>query len=65
MSLDTIVPEIRKLGQIQKVEYLNTLRAIVGERSKKNKAGIALVSDFDLIVAEPNEHAQALAKVIM
>ena len=63
-GLDIIVPIIRKLDQSQKVKYLNALRKIVSVKCLQNKIGTYLVSDFDLIVAEPDEHAQALVTAI-
>ena len=46
----------------EKVKYLNTLRDIVSRRMPKNKVGATLISDFDLIDAEPEEHAEAIVK---
>jgi len=63
-SLDLIIPIIRKLDQSQKVKYLNALRDIVAEKCPKNKVGVSLVSDFDLITAEADEHVRALVKAI-
>lgn len=44
-----------------RVRYLSALRRIVGEHCEKNKIGVPIVSDFDLLDAEPYEHARAYA----
>jgi len=61
ISLDEIY-ELRNSHNVKvdKVIYLNTLRKLVGERLPKNKAGVAIVTDYDLINADPHEHFEAL-----
>ncbi len=46
----------------RRVAFLNALRAEVGRRAPVNKAGVALVSDWDLLTARPEEIEAALAK---
>lgn len=45
--------------QAERVAWLAALRAIVGRRCAKNKAGAALVSDFDLIWSTEDERKEA------
>ena len=42
-----------------RVAYLNALRAAVSKRAPRNKAGVPLVSDFDLLCATRGEIAEA------
>lgn len=55
----------RKLINTQelKVKYLNTLRATVSKKCPKNKMGAPLVSDYNLLDAEPEEICEAILKV--
>lgn len=46
------------------VGYLSYLRAAISRRTEKNKAGVPLVSDYDMINAEPGEHLEAILKAI-
>jgi hypothetical protein len=61
-SLDQLQARRRALvtDPAGRVRYLNTLRAIVGRRCEVNKVGVALVSDYDLLDAEPAEIVEAL-----
>lgn len=61
-SRDAIIPLLVKLGQKEKVLFLNDLRELVGENKPRNKAGTPIVSDFDLIVATPRQLCIALLK---
>lgn len=45
--------------QAERVAFMAALRAIVGRRCAKNKAGAALVSDFDLVWATEDERKEA------
>lgn len=47
-----------------RVKWVNALRAIVGATCPKNKSGVALVSDIDLILASDEYREQALAKIL-
>jgi hypothetical protein len=47
-----------------RVKYINTLREIVGRRMPKNKSGSPLTSDVDLLMAENEEIAEALLKIL-
>ena len=49
--------------QVQRVSYLNNLRTIVSEKCPKNKVGVPLVSDYDLLDATEEEIIDALLKV--
>jgi hypothetical protein len=46
--------------QLVKVKFLNALREMVSKDKPKNKAGNAIVSDYDLIVADRNQLIDAL-----
>ena len=57
---------LHKLGGLDeagRVKYLNALRKIVSARSPKNKAGVPLVSDFDLLAAPMRERVEALGSI--
>lgn len=57
------IHEIRKYlidNHSLRVKYMNALRSIIGENFPKNKAGVALVSDFDCVNAESHQHAKAI-----
>lgn len=43
----------------KRVAYLNSLRSVVSRKCPKNKGGVPLVSDFDLLAAEPQEKEEA------
>ena len=64
-QLDNLQIARRKLltTQALKVRYLNTLRDIVARKCPKNKMGSPLVSDYDLLDAEPLEICEALLKI--
>lgn len=47
-----------------RVKWVNGLRAIVGANMPKNKSGISLVSDIDLILASDEHREQALLKIL-
>ena len=47
-----------------RVKWVNALRAIVGSTMPKNKSGVSLVSDIDLILATDDQRIAALAKII-
>ena len=47
-----------------RVKYSNTLREIVGRRMPRNKSGSPLTSDVDLLMAENEEIAEALLRVL-
>lgn len=44
----------------RKVAYLNALRSLVSKKCPVNKAGVPIVSDFDLLAASEEEQAEAL-----
>lgn len=46
-----------------RVKWVNALRAIVGAEMPKNKSGVSLVSDIDLILASERHREQALDKI--
>lgn len=64
-SLDELAAERKTLVTTTtlRVAYLNTLRDIVGRRCEKNRVGAALVSDYDLLDASPEEITEAIAKL--
>ena len=47
-----------------RVRYVNFLRDIVARRMPKNKVGVAMVSDVDLLLAESNEHCEAILRAL-
>lgn len=47
-----------------RVKFVNHLRSVVGRRMPKNKMGAALVTDFDLVLAGPDEQCEALCKAL-
>lgn len=47
-----------------RARYMNALREIVGRRLEKNKAGVPMVSDYDLVNAESSEHLEALLRTL-
>lgn len=47
-----------------RVKYLNALRSIIGKRMPKNKAGAAIISDYDLLDASAKEFSEALLKAL-
>lgn len=46
-----------------RVKYVNALRLVVSRRMPKNKCGVAIVSDVDLLLAEEWEVEEAISKV--
>lgn len=46
-----------------RVKWVNALRAIVGATMPKNKSGVSLVSDIDLILASDEQRQAALDKI--
>ena len=46
-----------------RVKWVNALRAIVGATMPKNKSGVSLVSDIDLILASDEHRLAALDKI--
>lgn len=51
---------LQHLTKEQRVKFINTLRVIVGENMPKNKSGVPLVSDFDLVAATDFQKKEAL-----
>lgn len=49
-------------GAALRVKWINALRMVVSRRVPKNKVGAALVSDVDLMAAEPMEVAEAILR---
>lgn len=47
-----------------RVKWVNALRAIVGATMPKNKSGVSLVSDIDLILSSDEQREQALLKIL-
>jgi len=47
-----------------RIKWINALRAIVGRRVPKNKSGVPLVTDVDLLLAEPHERMEALTTAL-
>jgi hypothetical protein len=66
---NTIRPKEEAAGLLDKanialrVKWVNALRAIVGLTMPKNKSGVSLVSDIDLILASDEQRLQALEKI--
>ncbi len=66
---NTIRPKEEAAGLLDKanialrVKWVNALRAIVGSTMPKNKSGVSLVSDIDLILASDEQRFQALEKI--
>jgi hypothetical protein len=52
-----------KTNTALRVKWVNSLRAIVGDEMPKNKSGVALVSDIDLILASDDQRLMALDKI--
>lgn len=46
-----------------RVRWVNALRTIVGAEMPKNKSGVSLVSDIDLILATDEQRLAALEKI--
>ena len=46
-----------------RVDWINTLRTIVSRRMPKNKSGMSMISDVDLMLADDDERAEALEKI--
>jgi phosphatidate phosphatase APP1 len=46
-----------------RVKWDNALRAIMGKDAPKNKSGVALISDIDLILASDEQRLAALEKI--
>lgn len=46
-----------------RVKWVNALRTIVGATMPKNKSGVSLVSDIDLILASDEQRQAALDKI--
>jgi len=46
----------------QRVKFLSSLRSIVGDKLPKNKAGQAVVTDFDLLTAPSDDVENAINK---
>lgn len=46
-----------------RVKWVNALRAIVGSTMPKNKSGMSLVSDIDLILASDEQRFAALEEI--
>lgn len=46
-----------------RVKWVNALRTIVGSTMPKNKSGVSLVSDIDLILASDEHRFAALEKI--
>jgi hypothetical protein len=46
-----------------RVKWVNALRAIVGKDAPRNKSGVALISDIDLILASDEQRLAALEKI--
>jgi hypothetical protein len=53
-----------KSNLAMRVKWVNALRTIVGADCPKNKSGVSLVSDIDLILATDNQRIAALEKII-
>ena len=47
-----------------RVKWINTLRDIVGRDVPKNKSGVPLVSDVDLLASPAAKRAEALLKTL-
>lgn len=46
-----------------KVKYVNALRAVVAKRMPRNRCGVPIVSDVDLLLADEWEIEEALSKI--
>ena len=46
-----------------RVDWINALRTIVSRRLPKNKSGMSLISDIDLMLADDDERTEALEKI--
>ena len=46
-----------------RVDWINALRTIVSRRLPKNKSGMSLISDIDLMLADDDERIEALEKI--
>jgi len=66
---NTIRPKEEAAGLLDKanialrVKWVNALRTIVGSTMPKNKSGVSLVSDIDLILASDEQRLMALEKI--
>lgn len=52
-----------KTNTALRVKWVNALRTIVGAEMPKNKSGVSLVSDIDLILASDEQRLAALDKI--
>ena len=46
-----------------RVDWINALRTIVSRRMPKNKSGMSMISDIDLMLANDDERTEALEKI--
>lgn len=67
-NLNLIAAARKKLINTPKLRYTycNKLREVLGRRPDiaKNKFDVPLVSDYDIVNAEPQEHLEALVKML-
>ena len=69
MALHNVREQEEALGLLDRtntalrVKWVNALRAIVGAEMPKNKSGVSLVSDIDLILASDDQRLMALEKI--
>lgn len=68
IDLNEIAAARKKLITTPKLKYTytNHIRDIIAKKPEtpKNKAGQALVSDYDCVNAEPEEHLEAIVKTL-
>lgn len=63
-DLNVMHEAFNRLSPSQKISCVNNLRLIVGRRLPKNKVGVAIVSDIDLLGAECVECSEALCQTL-
>lgn len=69
MALYNVRDQEKAIGLLDKtntalrVRWVNALRTIVGAEMPKNKSGVSLVSDIDLILASDDQRLAALEKI--
>jgi hypothetical protein len=62
-QLETEIGLRVKSNTALRVRWVNALRAIVGADMPKNKSGVSLVSDIDLILSSDEHRFAALDKI--
>lgn len=60
LSATEYVPCTDSALLLKKIEWVNALRAVVSRRMPRNKCGVPIISDVDLLLATESEREEAL-----